>query len=207
MCRDLGQFQTADLFLSVGHIRKGYELIDHWEYSKDVDGFAETKEATKADILAVIKKNPLATSADIAKALNVKPEWVARNIAEMVKGGAILQTTTADAIERTVTPGADDILKRLPPPKETEIILRYSYQKRPIAEGRAIISTSRPFCRKMMEFSSEGRVFSRQDIESLSAQLGYSVFERNGGFWFHDGKADIQCRHYWRTEILLKKSQ
>jgi DNA-binding MarR family transcriptional regulator len=206
MCRSFGQFQTAEMFLSVGHIRKGYDLIDHWEYSREVDGFAEAKEATKADILAVIKKNPLATSADIAKALNVKPEWVARNIAEMVKGGAILQTTTADAIERTVTPGADDILKRLPPPKETEIILRYSYQKRPIAEGRAVIPTTRPFCRKMMEFSSEGRVFSRQDIESLSAQLGYSVFERNGGFWFHDGKADIQCRHYWRTEILLKKS-
>jgi DNA-binding MarR family transcriptional regulator len=206
MCRSFGQFQTAEMFLSVGHIRKGYDLIDHWAYSREADGFAEAKKATKADILKVIKKNPLATSADIAKALKVKPEWVARNIAEMVKGGAILQTTTADAIERTVTPGADDILKRLPPPKETEIILRYSYQKRPIAEGQAVIPTTRPFCRKMMEFSSEGRVFSRQDIESLSAQLGYSVFERNGGFWFHDGKADIQCRHYWRTEILLKKS-
>ena len=206
MCDHIGQYQTAEMFLSIGHIRKGYDLIDHWEYNKTVDGFAEAKEATKADILAVIKKNPLATSADIAKALNVKPEWVARNIAEMVKGGAIIQTTTADAIERTVTPSADDILKRLPPPKETEIILRYSYQKRPIAEGRAIIKTSRPFCVKMMEISNEGRVYSRQDIESLSAQLGYSVFERNGGFWFHDGKADIQCRHYWRTEILLKKS-
>jgi biotin operon repressor len=209
MC-NIGEYQTAEMFSHCGHLRKGYELIDSFAIEGTKQTFAGVKDATKADILAMIKKDPLISPQVIADVLGKSREWVARNIAEMVKGGAISQVTNQDkAIVREILPGADDILKKLPPPKVTDVILRYSYQKRPIAEGPAIIPTSRPFCVQMMKLSDSGRVYSRQDIENLSAVLGYSVFERAGGFWRIKGtdKTSIQCRHYFRAEILLKKSK
>jgi hypothetical protein len=210
MCSLIGEFQTAEMFQHVGHLRKGYEVIDSFGIEGTLQAFAAVKDATKADILAMIKEDPLISPETIAKVLGQSREWVARNIAEMIKGGAISQATNQDkAIIREVLPGADDILKKLPPPKVTDVILRYSYQKRPIAPGPAIIPTSRPFCRQMMKLSDSGRVYSRQDIELISAQLGYSVFERSGGFWRVKGtdKTNIQCRHYFQAEILLKKVQ
>jgi biotin operon repressor len=209
MC-NIGEYQTAEMFEHAGHLRKGYELIDRFDIEGARHAFAETKKATKADILTLIKKDPLISPQVIAEVLGKSREWVARNIAEMVKGGAIKQLTNDDkAIVREILPGADEILKRLPPPKVTDVILRYSYQKRPIAKGPAIIPTSRPFCVKMMSLSDSGRVYSRQDIEQISAQLGYSVFERAGGFWRIKGtdETSIQCRHFFQAEILLKKVQ
>jgi DNA-binding MarR family transcriptional regulator len=210
MCSLVGEYQTAEMFQHSGHLRAGYELIDSFDIEGSKQAFAAIKQTTKADILTMIKKDPLISPETIAKVLGQSREWVARNIAEMIKGGAIKQLTNEDkAIVREILPGADDILKRLPPPKVTDVILRYSYQKRPIAPGPAIISTSRPFCVKMMGLSDSGRVYSRADIEQISAQLGYSVFERSGGFWRIKGtdKTEIQCRHYFRAEILLKKVQ
>lgn len=212
MCNvsNFGEYQTADMFERIGHKRDGFILVDHFE-ATGRENFAEVTDATKADVLNLISKDKLISPENIAKVLGVKREWVARQIAELIQAGALVQKVNVidgvEQIERGRTPQAEDILKKLPPPKTTEILLRYSYQKRPIAEGAPIISTTRPFCRKLMELSNEGRVYTRGEIEKVSARVGYSVFERAGGFWFHDGEADPQCRHYWRTEILLKKSK
>jgi hypothetical protein len=198
-----GEFQTADMFEHTGHLREGYEVFDRFPLS-----FAEqaTGKATKADILQLLKRDALLTPDAIAKALNVTREWVSRNIAEMIKGGAISQTKEADGnISRIIQPSADEILKRLPPPKVTDIILRYSYQKREDASGPDLLPTSRPFCVKLVGLERQGRVYSRADIEKISARVGYDVFTRTGGFWNNDGTVEIHCRHYWMTEILIKE--
>jgi DNA-binding MarR family transcriptional regulator len=205
MCNQspFGEYQTADMFEHCGQLRKGYEVFDRFPLS-----FAETAtgKATKADILHLLKKDATLTPDAIAKALNVTREWVSRNIAEMVKGGAITQTKEPDGnINRTIEPSADEILKRLPPPKVTDIILRYSYQKRAEASGPDLLPTSRPFCKKLVGLEKEGRVYSRADIEKISARVGYDVFTRTGGFWNNDGTIEIHCRHYWMTEILIKE--
>lgn len=215
MC-NIGEWQTADMFQHYGHLRSGFSLIDY--YPADLEAgqkfrqaFADEVKATKGDILNLIAKDKRIDAATIADALGVKREWVSRNIAEMVRDGVLSQNIQVvdgtEEIIRERTPEADDILKRNPPVKATEIILRYSYQKRPEAEGPAVIPTTRPFCRRLMELSDKGRVYSRADIEQITARLGYSVWERTGGFWRVKGTDDtkIHCRHYWRTEILLKK--
>lgn len=53
----------------------------------------------------------------------------------------------------------------------------------------------RPFCKKLLELS-ETRLFSRQDINSISQQVGYSVWELKGG----DG-----CRHKWISHFVKKE--
>ena len=202
MC-NFGEHQTGDIFQSRGHLRNGYDTIDSFMY----EGlFAEETKANKKDILQILKNAPQSTPQEIANALGVKREWVSRNIAEMIKGGVIGAQTAPNGIPSyQVDRDSDRILKNLPPPVKTEVILRYSYQKRAEAEGPAIIPGSRPFCRKMIELSNTGRVYSRKDIEDISRIVGYSVFERTGGFWNNKGTIEKYCRHYWFTEILLKK--
>jgi hypothetical protein len=36
--------------------------------------------------------------------------------------------------------------------------------------------------------------------------LGYSVFDRRGGFWMHkNGTITPYCRHNWKSNIVIKK--
>ena len=49
------------------------------------------------------------------------------------------------------------------------------------------------------------RLYTRQEIENLSARLGYSVWDRCGGFWNNDGKIEYKCRHTWMANIVTRK--
>lgn len=102
-------------------------------------------------------------------------------------------TTIWDKIKKLVKP--DNVLPN--------VKIMYSYEKRPEASGNSIIPTTRPFCRAMV---TADKFWTRQEIQQLSERLGYSVFKRNGGFWFHDGKADPQCRHEWRRNTVIEKT-
>jgi hypothetical protein len=56
----------------------------------------------------------------------------------------------------------------------------------------------------MMELATT-KLWSRARIEQMSVALGYSVFDRVGGFWNNDGVIDTQCRHEWKALIIQKK--
>lgn len=103
-------------------------------------------------------------------------------------------TTIWDKIKKAIKP--DNVLPN--------VKIMYSYEKRPEASGNSIIPTTRPFCKAMV---MANKFWTRQEIQQLSERLGYSVFKRNGGFWFHDGKADPQCRHEWRRNTVIEKTK
>ena len=52
-----------------------------------------------------------------------------------------------------------------------------------------------PLCVKLMELN---RLYTRKDIEDISAQLGYSVWHRRGG----EG-----CTHEWKTETVTTQTE
>jgi hypothetical protein len=64
---------------------------------------------------------------------------------------------------------------------------------------------NRPFCAKMMQLAKT-KIYSRSQIEAISERLGYSVWDRRGG-WFTqpDGIHRPYCRHEWKTLIVKKK--
>jgi hypothetical protein len=86
--------------------------------------------------------------------------------------------------------------------KIPKIAIKYSYEVQP-GVGPAVIEGTRPFCRKMIQLD---RLYSRQDIESISERLGYSVWNRRGGFWNNNGTIEPHCRHLWKSNIVVKKS-
>jgi DNA-binding Lrp family transcriptional regulator len=146
-----------------------------------------------AKILDLIKKDPKITPQVIAKALNVRTEWVEAKIATLT-GKGIIQGSEVASGEDTVI--ERQIVKEVATPDTVEIFIKYSY------EG-ARDSRNRPFCAKMMELN---RFYSRAEIEQISARLGYSVFDRRGGFWMHkDGKVTPYCRHHWKSNVVVKK--
>ena len=50
-------------------------------------------------------------------------------------------------------------------------------------------------------------MYSRSEIEQMSARLGYSVWDRRGG-WYTIPNTNIHspsCRHEWRSNIVTRK--
>jgi hypothetical protein len=87
---------------------------------------------------------------------------------------------------------ADKIATNIP-----QISIKYSYEVR-AGVGPAVIPTTRPFCKKLLELN---RLYTRKEIEMISERLGYSVWDRKGGFWGHKP----YCRHKWKSNIVIKK--
>lgn len=202
------------LFNKFGEDKRDYHLIKakKVKFSSDEEAFedelnfykqsfAKDVSVSEADILRLISKDKLITPEVIGAALGVTPEYVTSKIAKLTKKG--LLTSTDDyvgddvQIERTLTVPLDDVTKTITDDNQVVVSIKYSY------EGPED-SRNRPFCAKMMELN---RLYSRVEIENISAELGYSVFDRRGGFWTHKG-TDITtpyCRHNWQSNVVLKK--
>ena len=85
--------------------------------------------------------------------------------------------------------------------KTTRVFIAYSYEWRVADNGKP----SRPFCERLLALSRT-RMWTRSDIEQISLRLGYSVFDRCGGWWtMPNGTHSPQCRHEWVSNLVTKK--
>ena len=190
------EVDVAEMFSHIGNSRDEYTIIKSKSYSEDDDEFSFAfKTATELDlekkVSELINSNNTITALAISEILKISIETVQTLIKKM----------ETDGVLSGVSGGARRLLK--PPVKisNTELLVRYSYEKRPEATGPSILKTTRPFCAKLV---AQDRLYSRQDIQTLSLRLGYSVFKRSGGFWNHNGIIDSQCRHEWRSQLVIK---
>lgn len=103
--------------------------------------------------------------------------------------------------EAPIKPPTKSILRPPVARSTPKFTIRYSYEVRD-GEGAELLPTSRPFCVKMVAFS---KFYSREDIQKISAILGYNVFERVGGYWNDNGVIKKHCRHEWKANIVVKK--
>lgn len=90
-------------------------------------------------------------------------------------------------------------------PQTTQFLVRYSYEwlpEIPANERNSAAHPSRDFCKQLMALD---KLYSRSDIEQISAQVGYSVFDRRGGWWNDDGTTKPHCRHRWFSQIVTRK--
>jgi hypothetical protein len=183
--------------------RTGFSTIE--EAKEDEEIFIKEAFKTSADltvteskILDLIKKDPKITPKVIAQTIEQTVSYVESKLKQFEAKGYIESTTTTigEDVEviRKVPPSAE-----IPPIKKnplSTVKIMYSY------EG-PVDNRNRPFCAKMMELD---RLYTRKDIENISEKLGYSVFDRRGGFWRHkDGIITPYCRHRWQSNIVVKK--
>lgn len=202
----LSEDEIIQMFSACGDQKSDYHLIKSKRIQFDSDLEDEsiyqnfnTVTISETKILELIKKDNKISPETIAKALKVSTEWVTAKIAQMTKAGILESKVTTigedEVIERTLTKPLSEIR----PPgevKETEITIKYSY------EGPKD-DRNRPFCAKLLELD---RLYSRAEIERISLRLGYSVFDRRGGWWTKpNGERSPVCRHRWMSRVVVKK--
>jgi len=199
---DYSEDEVAMMFGEVGESKKDYTVVKSMRFEGDITGeYMAFADLTQVDsnILSMIKKDKRIDPKDIAAAVKSSPEYVSKRIEDMIKEGVLTQVSKVLGIdtitERAVNP---EVIDYRPKSEMVDVFIKYTYEKRPEAKGAEVIDTTRPFCKRLIELD---RVYSRQEIETISQRLGYSVFDRAGGFWGHKP----QCRHEWRRLLVIKK--
>ena len=175
------------------------DLVVFNKYGEKAEEFEEAKfefaDAIESAILNVLKENKGLQVGDIVNITKLDAKVVADAIAKLAK--AELVKSYEDGLE--TTPKGLDEIKNL----QTELVVRYQYGLAPGIDGPVIIPTSRDFCRKV---EGSGRVYSREDINMMSAELGYDVWKRRGQ-WYTNPSTGIttpQCRHIWVQKLLRR---
>jgi DNA-binding MarR family transcriptional regulator len=153
------------------------------------------------NILAAIKGNPNVSIADIAKKASVSKNVVTDKINSLLDDGILREKVSKTGeITRTITKTGDSAIRKLTPITSYKVL--YSYEER---QGvPAPITQSRPLCQKL--YGSE-LFFTREEIQNISNQLGYSVFQLCGGWYTNPdtGLTTPYCRHEWKRNVVTEK--
>lgn len=165
--------------------------------------FAEIDPLDTA-ILNILKENPSTPFLAIAEQLQLSIERVMAGLQRLNEANAIkiaideVLDSTQRAVE--VTKEGERLLEEIPPVEE-EFVIRYVYSKRPEASGDAIIPTTRPFCRELVQETQAGKSWELTEIQNIGVSNNRNVWMRGGGFW---GKS-YHCRHYWEQKLMKVK--
>jgi DNA-binding MarR family transcriptional regulator len=200
------------IFYEFGEDREQFQIFkSKTRFSDDDDyqTFADVNQL-EANVLDQISKQKNITTDVLADVLKVTiPEIVAilksleeRNIIKTISKTIGKGDNSNVIIERElvkplgVTVGAVK-------PTTTEILIRYSYEWKS-GFSNANKGTSRPFCVHLLDAK---KMYSRSEIESMSARLGYSVWDRRGGWYTKPGTNthSPSCRHEWKSNIVKRK--
>jgi hypothetical protein len=192
-------------FSEFGESRNNFEILMSSPLSH-FETFADQYEISQleANILGLYDKDKKITPEVIAKSLKANIDDVNTAIKNLIDNKIIsvkeVKVGVDKVVETTVLKPASEL-----PGKDSKVqklMIRYSYEWRNISGNDKNKSHSRPFCVALME---SDKLYSRTDIETLSARFGYSVFDRCGGFWNNDGVIEYQCRHEWKANIVTRK--
>jgi hypothetical protein len=160
--------------------------------------FAELGEEEKEldeKIEAYRKKNRDASVEEMAKEFGVSKAKVAKRVAYLITKDRYPIARTVDQIAKEgVKPTAEPVL---------EVRYKYSWAAGFSNKDKR---TSREFCKVMLDLADQGKVYTRDDIDGISNIMGYSVWNRRGG-WYHtaSGVNRPQCRHVWEQQLVIRK--
>lgn len=199
------QDEIIGMFDSCGDYKSDYEILKSKKVHFSTIDEAKEDEViyydsfktydvsnSENEIMSLLRDNPSITAKEISDRTKLTENYINSKIESLIKRGYIERT---DAGLIKVPPSIKDLIKNIPN-KPVQIFIKYSY------EGPQD-SRNRPFCAKMMQLD---RLYNRQEIEKISQRLGYSVFDRRGGFWNQgNGIISEHCRHNWKSNIVVKK--
>ena len=190
---------VIDLFSQHGAPRAEYEVIKNsrLRFAEEVD------DETGKGILSILRRQPLTPASDIAKALRKDVQVIERRIRELIDANVLITN------DRGEIKPARPLSEIVDEPIRTTYEIRYSYEWKPeipVNERDTPSHPSRAFCRRLMELD---RFYTRKEIELISLRLGYSVFDRGGGWWGQGAgqPPSPSCRHEWRSNVLIKRNR
>jgi len=158
----------------------------------------EEKELDKK-IEAYRKKNRDASVEEMAKEFGVSKAKVAKRVAYLITKDRYPISRAVDQIaEQNLPKGVKEVAEPV-----LEVRYRYAWAAGFSNKDK---KTSREFCKVMLDLADQGKVYTRDDIDGISAIMGYSVWNRRGG-WYHtpSGVNRPQCRHVWEQQLVIRK--
>jgi hypothetical protein len=151
-------------------------------------------------ILQFLNGNTELTLQDLANNIKQDADKVAEAVTKLINEGLI---TSAENILNVTEQGTKTLVDS---GLGTELLVRYTYEKGPGISGSEIIPTSRDFCRSLIALN---RVYTREDIDTISSRVGYNAWERRGGWMTVKGSSPAihvpYCRHIWKSQLLRRK--
>jgi hypothetical protein len=174
-------------------MRYGFELLEQ--------EFASEYAELDADILKMIEKDPAITSDKLADKLGKSIELISDRISALIEAKAI----NIRGALKELGESAKDFIKPRNPEGEPLVQVMYKYDVLPEFGPQKLIAGSREFCSKMIDL---GRYYTRQDINQISDIMGYSVWERKGGWYTKPGTNQHYptCRHTWMQTLVKPKA-
>lgn len=187
----------------------------NWDDDRDLEVFSRYGEsaemfesvpmqfasALELIILQFLQGNNQLTLQDLANNIKEDPALIAEAVDRMINDGRIVPN---DAVLNISEEGRTDLRRS---GLDTELVVRYTYEKAPGISGGDIIPTSRDFCRRLIALN---RVYSREDIDQVSTIVGYDAWKRRGGWMTVKGSSPAvhvpYCRHIWKSQLLRRKN-
>lgn len=192
---DYSIFKSREVFSQVPN---ELEEALHLEFAE------QALSGLEANVLDLIQKDKRITAEVIAGTIGVDLDIVNRVLDGLEKRGILGTSVSRGITERKLSKPLSEL--NAPKPSTTSFMVRYSYEWRSDIPGNERDSADHPsrvFCARLMQLD---RLYSRAEIESISARLGYSVFDRRGGWWTKpNGQASPSCRHRWFAQTVIKK--
>jgi DNA-binding MarR family transcriptional regulator len=208
------EFNETDfqVFFEFGEDRSAYEVFKskaRFNDDADFEMFADVSQL-QSNILDLIVKDKRITPEVIADTLKEDVGAVKRVIDLLIEKGFIKTSEVKQGrgidsniiIERELTAPIGKIVEAIKP-QTSQILIRYSYEWK-AGFNDSDLDTSRPFCKYLV---TANKFYSRSEIEQMSARLGYSVWDRRGGWYTKPGTNthSPSCRHEWKSNIVKRK--
>lgn len=202
------------MFAEFGESKEDYAIFK----SREVFGSSATKAeeemnlefaeqaltALEANVLDLIQKDKRVTLEVISGTLKTDVNIIKRVLEGLATRGIVRIKEVGGTLERSLPRPLSEL--NAPKPQTTTFMVRYSYEWRtdiPVNQRNSPDHPSRQFCARLMQLD---RLYSRAEIETISARLGYSVFDRRGGWWTRpNGDHSPSCRHRWLAQTVIKK--
>ena len=203
---------SLKVFKEFGESKESFNVWKQKEVFEDVELFSSVSQL-QSDVLDLINKDKRVTADVIAKTLKEDVDLINNVIKDLQDKGFIKSKDTkvgkgideSIIIERILTKPLSEIVEQIKPSTAT-FLIRYSYEWKsiiPQSQRDTPSHPSREFCRYVMDVN---KMYTRQEIETMSSRLGYSVWDRRGGWWTKpNGVHSESCRHTWKSNIVTRK--
>ncbi len=201
------------LFEGKGFSRDRFKVIqnDRMVFSASMDEFVKQElfaeyqlNEIQRKILSQIQADPRVTIPQIAQATGIDEAAVIGRINTLIDDNVLTEDISrVGLITRKITRTGEAAIKRLQPVTSFRVL--YSYEERPNVPAAA--SGSRPLCDRLYQ-GGNSMLFTREEIQNISNQLGYSVFQLCGGWYTNPntGRRTPFCRHEWRRNVVVEKT-
>jgi DNA-binding MarR family transcriptional regulator len=148
---------------------------------------------TEQKVLNLIESSPQLTTKQIASKLDLTSKEIESSIKKLSESKLISNNENKFEITEKGNNEIDNSAS-------TKIEVLYSYEVRD-GIGPEVIEGTRSFCRELLALD---KLYTRAEIDLLSAETGIDVWTRRGG-WYMDPTSKIakpSCRHIWKQNVI-----